>query len=310
MKPLLMALPGAEQFAQRLRHSLACDAAELDLHRFPDGETCPRLPPAVDGRDVVLVAALAQPDHKIMDLYLSACVARELGARSVGLVAPYLPYMRQDARFAPGQGVTARHVARLLSGCCDWLVTVDPHLHRFHSLSELYGIATEVVPAAPQIARWIAANVARPVLVGPDQESEQWVAQVAAAVGCPYAVLRKERSGDREVSVSLPPAAALADRTPVLVDDIVSTARTMIAAVARLKAAGCPPPVCIGVHALFAGAAFQDLKQAGAGRVVSCDTVPHVSNDIGMGAPLAAAVSRMLAASRLSDRPDTFDRSR
>lgn len=296
MKPILMALPGAEQFAGRLRDSLDCEVGQLLLHHFPDGETCPQLLPAVAGRDVVLVGALEQPDQKIMALYLSACVARELGARSVGLVAPYLPYMRQDAVFAPGQGVTSRHFARLLSGCCDWVVTVDPHLHRYHSLSELYGIATEVVPAAPAIAQWIAAHVARPVLVGPDQESEQWVAQVAAAVGCPYTVLSKVRSGDRAVAVSLPPADVLADHTPVLLDDIVSTARTMIAAVLQLKAAGCAAPVCVGVHALFAGSAYAELKAAGAGRIVSCDTVQHASNQIGIAAPLAAAVTRMLAA--------------
>lgn len=242
MNAIMMALPGAETLAAALRGHLGCEAGELLLHRFPDGETCPRLARAVDGRDMVLVAALDQPDSKIMALYLSACVARELGARSVGLVVPYLPYMRQDAVFAPGQGVTSRHVARLLSGCCDWLVTVDPHLHRYHNLSELYEIATEVVPAAPLIARWIGANVARPVLVGPDQESEQWVAQVATGAGCPYTVLSKVRSGDREVAVSLPDAAQLAGRTPVLVDDIVSTARTMIAAVERLKAAASPRP--------------------------------------------------------------------
>lgn len=295
MNAMLMALPGAEHFASHLRGHLGCEAGELLLHRFPDGETCPQLTPAVAGRDLILVGALDRPDHKIMALYLSACVARELGARSVGLVAPYLPYMRQDAVFAPGQGVTARHFARLLSGCCDWMVTVDPHLHRFHSLSEIYTMRTEVVPAAPEISRWIAANVERPVLVGPDEESEQWVAQVAAGVGCPYTVLRKVRSGDREVAVSLPPAAVLAGRTPVLVDDIVSTARTMIAAVEQLKAAGCPPPVCIGVHALFADAAYAELEAAGAGRIVTCDTVRHASNDIGMSATLAEAVARMLA---------------
>ncbi|NVD72368.1 ribose-phosphate pyrophosphokinase [Duganella sp. BJB1802] len=295
MNAMLMALPGAEHFASHLRGHLGCDAGELLLHRFPDGETCPQMAPAVAERDLILVGAMDRPDHKIMDLYLSACVARELGARSVGLVAPYLPYMRQDAVFAPGQGVTARHFARLLSGCCDWMVTVDPHLHRFHSLSEIYTMRTEVVPAAPEISRWIAANVERPVLVGPDEESEQWVAQVAAGVGCPYTVLSKVRSGDREVAVSLPPADVLAGRTPVLVDDIVSTARTMIAAVEQLKAAACPPPVCVGVHALFADAAYAELKAAGAGRIVTCDTVCHVSNDIGMSATLAEAVARMLA---------------
>ena len=294
MTTILTALPGAETFAARLRASLGCEAGQLKVHRFPDGESCPQFLCDVAGRDVVLVGALEQPDHKLMALYLSACVARELGARSVGLVAPYLPYMRQDAVFAPGQGVTARHFARLLSGCLDWMVTVDPHLHRILSLSEVYSIPTVVVPAAPVIAQWLAAQVAQPVLIGPDEESEQWVARVAAGVGCPYTVLRKVRSGDRDVAVSLPPAEVLAGRTPVLIDDIISTARTMCAAVSHLKAAGGPAPLCVGVHALFAEDALDALKGAGAGHIVSCDTVQHESNQISMAPALAEAVKRML----------------
>jgi ribose-phosphate pyrophosphokinase len=295
MNVIVAALPGAEALAAALRAGLGGDDGQLLLHRFPDGETCPQWGASLAGRDVVLAAALERPDDKIMALYLSACVARELGARSVGLVAPYLPYMRQDAAFAPGQGVTSRYFARLLGSCCDWLATVDPHLHRYGSLSELYGIATEVVPAAPLMARWIAGNVLRPVLVGPDQESGQWVAQVAAAVGCPYTVLSKVRTGDREVAVSVPQLAELAGGTPVLVDDIVSTARTMMAALAQLKAGGFAAPVCVGVHALFAGSAYAELLAAGAARVVTCDTVRHASNRIALGAPLAAAAARLLA---------------
>lgn len=295
MTVVLVALPGAEVFAERLCASLSCEQGALKLHCFPDGETCPQFLSPLAGQDVVLVAALEQPDAKMMALYLSACVARELGARSVGVVAPYLPYMRQDAVFAPGQGVTARHFARLLSSCCDWMVTVDPHLHRIHDLAEVYSIPTEVVPAAPVIAQWVAANVAQPVLVGPDEESEQWVAHVAALAACPFTVLRKVRSGDRDVAVSLPPQDVLAGRTPVLIDDIVSTARTMCAAVKHLTAASGPAPICIGVHALFIGGAFDELKAAGAGQVVSCDTVRHASNGIGMAEALAGAVRRMLA---------------
>ena len=68
--------------------------------------------------------------------------------------------------------------------------------------------------------------------------------------------------------------------TPVLVDDIISTARTMIETVMQLKTLGMKPPVCIGVHAVFAGNAYQDLLAAGVGRIVTYNTIPHVTNEI------------------------------
>ncbi len=296
MKPVLLAMPGAQAMAGRLAASLPCEPGGLQMHRFPDGEWCPRVELDVAGRDVLLVAMLDDPDARLLPSYLAASVLRELGAASVGLVVPYLPYMRQDKQFEAGQGVTSLHLARLLSSCCDWLVTVDPHLHRHLSLMEIFSAATRVAHAAPAMAAWITRHVPLPIIIGPDEESEQWAAAVAALCGCPHAVLAKQRSGDREVLVSAPDAAALGGRTPVLVDDIVSTARTMAAAVRQLRLAGSAPPACVAVHALFAGDALAALKAAGAGPVVSCNTVVHASNAIDISAALAGAVRLLLPA--------------
>lgn len=60
----------------------------------------------------------------------------------MGLVAPYLAYMRQDQQFRPGEVVTSRMFAALVSRHVDWLVTVDPHLHRVHALDEIYAVPT------------------------------------------------------------------------------------------------------------------------------------------------------------------------
>jgi ribose-phosphate pyrophosphokinase len=179
----------------------------------------------------------------------------------------------------------------------DGVVTVDPHLHRYHSLGEIYRVPTRAVQSAPVIAAWVAANVDRPVLIGPDAESEQWVQEVARGADAPFTVLQKIRRGDKDVEVSLPDTSALAGRQPVLIDDIVSSARTMIQAIASVRRVGLPPPVCIGVHALFAADAYDALLAAGPLRVLTCDTVPHASNGISVVAPLAAAVQDLIEAS-------------
>lgn len=290
MEPVVFAMPGGEETARRVASELSWQYGELLVRRFPDGESHLQYRTPVAGRDVAIVCMLDRPDEKVMPLYLAASIARELGASRVGLVLPYLAYMRQDARFHEGEGITSVHFARLLSWCCDWLVTVDPHLHRHHSLGELYPVPAAVAHAAPAISQWVRSHVAHPFVIGPDAESEQWVAEVARGAGCGHTVLTKIRRGDRDIEVSLPDFRQLAGKTPVLVDDIVSTARTMEAAVRHLRGAGLAPPVCIAVHALFVGDAYELLRAAGAGRVVSCDTVPHPTNAIGLGADLAAAI--------------------
>lgn len=290
MKTIILALPGAERLAEMLAQQLHCAASTLDCHRFPDGEVVVRLRTAVAGLRVLLVAHLDHPDDKSLALLFAADAARELGAGEVGLVAPYLPYMRQDDRFREGEAITSRTYARLLSSSVDFLVTVDPHLHRWPSLDAIYTIRTRVVAAAPAIAAWLQREVPQPILVGPDVESEQWVADVAQRMGAPYAVMRKERRGDRDVRVHLPQGVDHAGRIPVLLDDIISSGHTMAAAVHVLRGAGWGRPLCVGVHALLDAASQDMLHRAGVARIASCDTVPHPTNAIDVAGVLAGAL--------------------
>ena len=287
---MICALPGNAEFAARLRAELDQPALGLEYRRFPDGESYLRLTDDVKERDVVLVCTLNDPDSKTLALLFAARTAKDLGARSVGLVAPYLGYMRQDRRFKPGEAITSAHFAGLISEAFDWLVTVDPHLHRRTSLAEIYSIPSRAVLAAPALAEWISHNVERPLVVGPDSESEQWAADVARGCGAPYAVMQKTRLGDRDVRIEVPPLGHWKDRAPVLIDDIVSSARTMALAAAKIREAGLRVPVCVGVHAVFAPGALEALREAGVARIATTDTIAHETNAIDVTSLVAAAI--------------------
>jgi ribose-phosphate pyrophosphokinase len=288
--PLIVALPGNEDLAQRLARGLGAELAATDFRRFPDGESYVRFDTGVTGRSLVLACTLHRPDEKLLALMFAAMNARELGATRVGLVAPYLAYLRQDKRFKPGEAVTSTLFARLLSANLDWLVTIDPHLHRLSALDAIYPIETRVLHAAHPVARWIAQHVSRPLLIGPDAESEQWVAAIAAECGAPHIVLEKRRRGDRTVDISVPDMQPFQDHVPVLVDDIISSARTMIETLSQLRNAGMRPATCVGMHAVFGAEAYGDLRAAGAERIATTNTIPHETNDIDVTSLLVDAV--------------------
>lgn len=290
--PLLIALPGNEPLANSLATALGYEVGTLEMRAFPDGETYLRLLTSPEQRSIALVCTLDHPNDKILPLLFAAATARELKALKLGLISPYLAYMRQDRRFKAGEAVTSRQIAGLLSQSFDWLITVDPHLHRYGSLADIYTIPTRVVHAAPLISDWIMANVPNAVVIGPDSESEQWVAVVAREAGAPYSVLDKVRHGDRDVEITLKDLSAWAGRTPVLVDDIVSSGRTMIEAAHLLKAAGWPPPVAVAVHGLFADHSDAALEQTGA-RLVTSNAVPHRTNAIDITPILVSPVAEL-----------------
>ena len=295
MTPVVLALPGNEVLAGSLATQLGAELGQSECRRFPDGESYVRIDTEVRDWDAILVCTLDRPDPKLLPLLLMAAAARDLRAAKVGLVCPYLPYMRQDKRFRPGEAVSSAYFATLLGGAVDWLVTVDPHLHRHSSLGEIFSIPASVVHASPLISAWIREHRNDAFLIGPDSESLQWIASVAEGAGVPYAVLHKVRRGDREVEISLADLAGQERRTPVLVDDIISTAGTMIAAVGALKKRGWAPPVCIGVHAVFAEGAHARLLAAGAAEIVTCDTIPHETNRIDLSGLIAGAVRSLVA---------------
>jgi ribose-phosphate pyrophosphokinase len=289
----VLSLTGNEALGEALARQLGAESVAFQMHAFPDGETYLRILTDVANCDVMVVCTLLNPNPLFLPLAFVADTLRDLGAKRVGLIAPYLAYMRQDRRFEPGEALTSTSFADLLSRRFDWLLTVDPHLHRRKSLAEIYAIPAYVVHAAGAIAAWIRTHVSRPLIVGPDSESEQWVREVAEAVPCPFVVLDKVRRGDRDVSVSdVPDAGEWRERTPVLVDDIISSAGTMAETVRRCMAAGLSAPICIGVHGVFAEGGFELLRTSGAARIVTSNTIPHPSNGIDVSGALAAELAR------------------
>jgi ribose-phosphate pyrophosphokinase len=287
---VIFAFPGHEKFVNRMREQADFSLGEFKIKNFPDGESLVTLKTDVKDKNVTVVCGLNDVDSKILPLIFFVHVAREMGAKSVELIAPYLGYMRQDKRFNPGEAITSEIFAKLLSSLVDCLVTVDPHLHRHKSLYDIYTIPNIVLHAAAQIGEWINQNIENPIIIGPDEESKQWVKDVAERAQAQFIVLKKIRHGDKKVEISSPDIEKYKNHTPVLVDDMISTARTMIEAIKKLREANMKAPVCVGIHAIFAGDAYEKLKNSGVEKIVTTNTIFHESNQIDVASLFAKAL--------------------
>jgi ribose-phosphate pyrophosphokinase len=285
-------------FARRLAAAARIEASAIHRHRFPDGEVKLTLPRRLP-RAVVLLRSLHEPNEKLIEMWLAARTARTLGAVTVTLVAPYLAYMRQDRAFAPGEAISQRHIGALLAALFDRAIAVDPHLHRISSLADILPATVAVtVSAAPAIGDFLRRRAAGALLVGPDEESAQWVRTAAETASLEWAVARKVRSGDRRVAVAIPDVD-VRDRRVVLVDDMISTGRTLAEAARKLRHAGATRVDVAATHALFAEHAARVLEAAGVRSIWTTDSVRHPTNAIRLARLLADA----LAHSGSSPRP-------
>ncbi len=286
---LLLGFSEYEQPAKNLAEVIDIPYQEILIHRFPDGESRIQLPRRLP-ETVIICRTLDHPNDKLVELLLAAAGARELGARRLLLVAPYLCYMRQDKAFHPGEVVSQHIIGRLLADHFDGLLTVDAHLHRVHRLADAVPMQQAAnLTATEPMARFLQDRLDNPMLIGPDEESEQWVAAIASHEGLDYQVARKERLGDRNVQVTLP-AGEYQGRDLVLVDDVASTGRTLEMAARALQPYDPASVSVLVTHALFIGDAEERLYRAGIEKIWSSDSIPHPSNQIVLGPLLGQAL--------------------
>jgi ribose-phosphate pyrophosphokinase len=292
-KGLMLSFPECRAPAAVVARAVGLDFAEIDVHRFPDGESRIGLPDTV-AEHVFIYRTLDQPNEKLLELVLAAATARELGAVRLALVAPYLCYMRQDKAFHPGEAVSQHIVGNLLAGYFDEVVTVDPHLHRVDRLEDAVPVTNALAIAATDaMSHYLDEHLESPILIGPDEESEQWVAAIAQRNDLEFQVAHKQRFGDSDVKVCLP-EACYRGRHVVLVDDMVSTGQTLAATSMELVRYQPASITVMVTHALFVKDALARIRAAGVDQVWSCDSIRHATNRITLANSLAGALLGLL----------------
>jgi ribose-phosphate pyrophosphokinase len=289
---IIFAMPDDQSIAKKIADKSNIEIGSIEARSFPDGESYIRIDSNVENKTVIIICRLNHPNSKILPLTFMAKTMKELKVKKICLISPYLPYMRQDKRFKPGEAVTSLLFAQHISGFIDSLITIDPHLHRIQHLSEIYPISSiSTLHANKKISEWINHNINSPFIIGPDEESRQWVSEIAKESHASFSIIKKVRYGDRHVKISVPEINNI-NNTPVLVDDIISTGTSMIAVIQELLARGFQKPVCIGVHALFDDMIHNNLLQAGAQSVITCNTIEHPTNKIDVTDILVAEITQ------------------
>ncbi|MEM4831547.1 MAG: ribose-phosphate diphosphokinase [Sulfolobales archaeon] len=251
---------------------------DVEVKEFPDGEIYVRIPVDVNGLDVIYVNSLARrPNDLLVEAVLTLETIADLGARTIYSVLTYIPYARQDSRFNPGEAVSALVIAKLLKSLrVDRIYTFDLHLHRFRDPKRVFGDNFVNLTAVRDLVKYVSTyhKLGDCVIVGPDEESEQW-AKIASEElgGAPYTVMEKKRVSASEVVIEPRDPDVVRGRTAVVVDDIISTGGTVVETVRVLRSLGVRDVYVAVTHAILAGRAYSRLVQLELRDLVASDTV-------------------------------------
>jgi ribose-phosphate pyrophosphokinase len=278
--------------AGQVARELSVAPEPVEIEAFADGEMRVQVPPDVRGAAVVIVQPTSPPVHDhLMTLALLIDACRAAGAARVVGVVPYFGYARQERRGCVGEPRSAQVVARLLEAVgLDHLVTLDLHAPALESAFRMPATVLEAEEAfLPRIEAW---GIDAPVVVAPDAGALKRAQRYATALGGGLAVVAKERPRP-DATATLHVLGEVRDRTCLIVDDLVSTGRTLTGAAEALRTAGAGEIHAVFSHAVMAPEAFERLLAAPLGRLLTSDSVPapeHPRLEVAPIAPLLARV--------------------
>ncbi len=290
MKTIVVGGTNSVQLARNVARLIKAPYSELDVSNFPDAEIRLRYREDVAGKHVIIINSLMpKPNENLMELVFAIHTVKDLGAKKVTAVAPYLAYMRQDKRFHPGECISAHVMAKLLSAA-DHVIAIDPHLHRIRCLQDIFTTRATSLTADPIFAHYIHKTHPKAIILGPDIESSQWAKAIADRIGQQSVILHKKRYTATKIRTIIHCDPGLfKGRDVVIVDDIISTGNTMIEPIKQLKRLGAKKITCMCVHGVFVMNALQRLRKLGV-QVISTNTIQNPVAKIDVASLIADAL--------------------
>ncbi|UZE93736.1 MAG: ribose-phosphate diphosphokinase [Candidatus Pacearchaeota archaeon] len=286
---VIIGCSGAKNLAKAVAKKSKLSYSDLIVEKFPDGELKVRFKSSVKGKTIIFIQSyFPAVNDKLTEMLLVAHTAKELKSKKLILMALYFPYLREDKRFEKHESISAKIIAKFHK-IFDKVFIVEPHLHRFKRLRAFFP-NTEKISTTKEISAYIKKNFKDFVLIGPDQESAQWVEPIADILKTKSIILKKKRLTPEKVKISNIKAEKKKVKTAIIIDDIISTGGTMLEAAKEAKKLA--KQVCfIGIHGIFAKNALNKLKKIGI--VVSTNSIPSAASKIDLSDAVAAAIKKL-----------------
>ncbi|MBR4697219.1 MAG: ribose-phosphate diphosphokinase [Candidatus Methanomethylophilaceae archaeon] len=260
---------------------LGCEFIQASTTRFPDGECYTRLDRESIDSDAVIIQN-TYPDGNLIEMLLIRDAAITLGAKRITMVIPYFGYARQDRLFKPGEPMSARVMCDILDRICDKVITID--LHKESTLDNFTHAHKDLKAAGP-IAEYFKGKGIDMVL-SPDIGASARAKDVGDRLGVPHDHLEKTRLSGTEVRIA-PAKADCAGKRILIVDDMISTGGTIIAAAAALKQAGAVSVSVACTHGVFVNNAIENLRGSQLEKVLCCNTIDTMFSEISVAGIIA-----------------------
>ena len=290
---IIVSGPASPTLSSRVAHATGGASIQLEHKVFPDGETYIRFPISVAGEKVAVVQSCHPPQNKnLIDLLFILDAARDMGAKETAAVVPYFAYARQDDAYRIGEAISARTVARMVEATgTSHFLTVDVPSNK---ALRFFTIHSENLTCMNLIAAYLKSlSLQSPYVLAPDDGAIPLAKTAADTLHTEYAWFEKSRDKITGAVTTTGKDVDLRDRDAIVVDDVISTGKT-IANTARIaKRQGARKLIAACAHLLLVGDAEQTLRSAGVDLVTGTDSIETGSRPVSVAPVLAEALRKI-----------------
>ncbi|MFW6367335.1 MAG: ribose-phosphate diphosphokinase [bacterium] len=261
------------QLAESIAEHLKIRLGHAVVGRFSDGEVMVEINEHVRGKDVFVVQSTCAPSNdNLMELLILIDAARRASANRITAVLPFYGYARQDRKDQPRVPITAKLVANLIvTAGADRILTMDLHAGQIQGF---FDIPVDHLYARPVFGRYLEGVLDnKTVVVGPDVGSVKMAQAYSDMVGCGFAVVAKRRLDATNV-VSSHLVGEVDGLDCVLVDDLTTSAGTLVAAAAKLKQNGARRIFATVSHCCMNEDGNQRIADSAIDELITTDSLP------------------------------------
>ncbi len=287
----------SQDLAAKIAEELDDELCYVETKKFPDGERYLR----IDGKisdEVTVIQSISFPqDENLIELLFLIGNLKDLGAKKIKVIAPYMGYARQEKRFNPGEVISANIVANLIqSAGADEFLTVNIHEK---CVLDFFNISARNISAMPAIAKYIHNNIdEKPVIVAPDKGAYDFAQEIAQILDCEFFYLSKVRLGPDNVETRIVDVCseetvninAVKDKRAIIIDDIIATGGTIVNAINILKQNGAKTIDVFCVHPILVNNATNRIYSAGAKNLISTDSISSDTSKVSLAKIISDAL--------------------
>ncbi len=261
------------ELVSEIAELLGTHPADVICDRFPEGEIHVQIRENIRGKDVfIMQSTCTPPNDNLMELLVLVDAARRASAKRITAVLPFFGYARQDRKDKPRVPITAKLVANLITQSgANRVLTMDLHSGQIQGffdipVDHLYSISV----TGNYLLKKRLENV---VVVSPDIGGVRMARAYSKMLDCPLAIVDKRREDATHTHV-MNIIGSVQGKNVVLVDDLVSTAGSLVEAAKALKTAGALDIYAAIVHPVLAGPAIERIQNSEIKELIVTNSIP------------------------------------